>query len=303
MSGSAIHQESSLERFVKSPWPFIVPALVALVVMRAFPFVWQMWLSMTDLRLGSSGAFVGLENFRIIFSSPAFLRSLSYTALFLVATVAGQMTLGLGLALLLDGDYRGRDVYRMLFLIPWVVSGLVIGILWQLMLLESDTGILNALLSRIGWEEPVRWISNPRMAQASVIGVYIWKGLGFSMLLMSGGLKTIPEELIESADIDGASRWRKLVSIKIPMMKEILSVNLIFATIASLNSYETVFVLTNGGPGGATSLIALEMFRTAFGDGRNQLGRGSAIGVVMFLVTFIFVAIYVRYTQFGKETS
>lgn len=303
MSGSAIRQESSLERFVKSPWPFIVPALLALVVMRAFPFVWQMWLSMTDLRLGSSGAFVGLENFRIIFSSPSFLRSLSYTALFLVATVAGQMTLGLGLALLLDGDYRGRDVYRMLFLIPWVVSGLVIGILWQLMLLESDTGILNALLSRIGWEEPVRWISNPRMAQASVIGVYIWKGLGFSMLLMSGGLKTIPEELIESADIDGASKWRKLVSIKIPMMKEILSVNLIFATIASLNSYETVFVLTNGGPGGATSLIALEMFRTAFGDGRNQLGRGSAIGVVMFLVTFIFVAIYVRYTQFGKETS
>lgn len=303
ISGSPIRRESSLERFIKSPWPFIAPALLALVVMRAFPFAWQMWLSMTDMRLGSSGTFVGLENFQIIFSSPTFLRSLRYTALFLVATVAGQMTLGLGLALLLDGDYRGRDFYRMLFLIPWVVSGLVIGILWQLMLLESDTGILNALLSRIGWDEPVRWISNPRMAQASVIGVYIWKGLGFSMLLISGGLKTIPHELIESADIDGASSWRKLLSIKIPMMKEILSVNLIFATIASLNSYETVYVLTNGGPGGATSLIALEMFRTAFGDGRNQLGRGSAIGVVMFLVTFVFVVIYVRYTQFGKESS
>jgi multiple sugar transport system permease protein len=303
MSGTPIRPESFLERFIKSPWPFIVPALLALVVMRAFPFVWQMWLSMTDMRLGSSGTFIGLENFRIIFSSPTFLRSLSYTALFLVATVAGQMALGLGLALLLDGDYRGRDFYRMLFLVPWVVSGLVIGILWQLMLLESDTGILNALLSRFGWEEPVRWISDPRMARVSVIGVYIWKGLGFSMLLLSGGLKTIPNELIESADIDGASSWRKLLSIKIPMMKEILSVNLIFATIASLNSYETVFVLTNGGPGGATSLIALEMFRTAFGDGRNQLGRGSAIGVVMFLVTFVFVVIYVRYTQFGKESS
>ncbi len=303
VSGNPIRPESSLERFIKSPWPFIVPALLALVVMRAFPFVWQLWLSMTDMRLGSSGTFVGLANFRAIFSSPAFLRSLRYTALFLVATVAGQMSLGLGLALLLDGDYRGRDFYRMMFLIPWVVSGLVIGILWQLMLLESNTGILNALLSRFGWQEPVRWISNPRMAQASVIGVYIWKGLGFSMLLMSGGLKTIPNELIESADIDGAGSWRKLLSIKIPMMKEILSVNLIFALIGSLNSYETVFVLTNGGPGGATSLIALEMFRTAFGEGRNQLGRGSAIGVVMFLVTFLFVVIYVRYTQFGKESS
>lgn len=294
--------ETRLTRFISGPWPFILPALIALVVMRGFPFVWQLWLSMTDMRLGAEVTFIGLRNFQAIFTSTAFLGSLGYTALFLVATVAGQMVLGLCLALILEGDFRGRDLYRMFFLIPWVISGLVAGILWQLMFVETGTGFLNALLGLAG-VSPVRWLSNPNNARLSVIAVYIWKGLGFSMLLMSGGLKTIPDELLESADIDGAGALRKLFSIKLPMMKEIVSVNLIFALIASLNSYETVLVLTNGGPGGATSLIALEMFRVAFGESRNQLGRGSAIGVVMFAVTLIFVVIYVRYSRFGKENT
>lgn len=270
--------------------------------MRGFPFIWQIWLALTDMRLGAEVSFVGLENFRAIFTSPAFLGTLSYTSIFLVATVAGQMTLGLGLALVLEGDFRGRDVYRMFFLIPWIISALVVGILWQLMLGETSAGLLNAIAGLFGIS-PVRWLSDPTMARISVITVYIWKGLGFSMLLMSGGLKMISNELLESADIDGAGALRKLVSIKLPMMKEIVSVNLIFALIASLNSYETVMVLTDGGPGGATSLIALEMFKTAFGDGRNQLGRGSAIGVVMFAVTLLFVIFYVRYTRFGKEST
>lgn len=293
--------DTRLHRFVSGPWPFIIPALFALILMRAFPFLWQIWLSMTDMRLGGPGSFVGLANFRAIFSSTAFLGSLSYTAIFLVFTVAGQMVLGLCLALILEGDYRGRDIYRTFFLIPWVISGLVAGILWQLMFVETRTGFLNAFLGQFG-VQPIRWLSNPTNARMSVVMVYIWKGLGFSMLLLSGGLKTIPDELLESADIDGASATRKLFSIKIPMMKEIVSVNFIFATIAALNSYETVLVLTNGGPGGATSLIALEMFRIAFGESRNQLGRGSAIGVVMFAVTLVFVIIYVKMTRFGKET-
>lgn len=294
--------ESPLRRFAMSPWPFIIPALAVLVLMRAFPFLWQLWLSMTNMRVGTEATFVGLENFRLVFSTPSFVRSLGYTAVFLVATVLGQMLLGLGLALLLDRDYAGRDLYRVLFLLPWFVSGLVIGILWQLMLIDTQTGLVNAWLGRVGMG-PVAWLSKPRLAQISVIMVYIWKGLGFSILLMSGGLKTIPSELIESADMDGASALRKLVMIKLPMMKEIVGVNLVFATILSLNSYETVAVLTKGGPGGATSLIALEMFRTAFGESRNQLGRGSAIGVVMFVATLLFVIAYVRLSGFGKETT
>ncbi len=155
-----LRSDSRLERFVKSPWPFIIPALIALLIMRAFPFVWQLWLSMTNMRLGTAGSFVGFENFKIIFSNPSFLSSLKYTAIFIIGTVGGQMFFGLMLALLLEGDYRGVNFYRMLFLIPWVVSGLVMGILWQLMLLESNTGILNAVLSRFGADEPVHWLSN-----------------------------------------------------------------------------------------------------------------------------------------------
>jgi len=292
-------QSTGLERFLKGPWPFIIPALFALIFMRAFPFVWQIWLSFTDMRLGRPGNFIGLQNYRVLFQNPVFLDSIYYTVIFMVATVAGQMILGLILALLLEEDFRGKAIYRMTFLIPWIVSGFVAGILWQLMLVETRFGMFNALLDLINIS-PVRWLSNADNARLSVIMVYIWKGLGFSMLLMSGGLKIIPQEMIESADIDGASYLQKLFMIKLPMMKDIISVNLIFSVIAALNSYETVYVLTAGGPGGATSIIALVMFNTAFGDGRNQLGRGSAIGVVMFLVTLVFVIIYVRQTNFAK---
>jgi multiple sugar transport system permease protein len=292
-------QSTGLERFLKGPWPFIIPALFALIFMRAFPFVWQIWLSFTDMRLGRPGNFIGLQNYRVLFQNPVFLDSIYYTVIFMVSTVAGQMILGLILALLLEEDFRGKAIYRMTFLIPWIVSGFVAGILWQLMLVETRFGMFNALLDLINIS-PVRWLSNADNARLSVIMVYIWKGLGFSMLLMSGGLKIIPQEMIESADIDGASYLQKLFMIKLPMMKDIISVNLIFSVIAALNSYETVYVLTAGGPGGATSIIALVMFNTAFGDGRNQLGRGSAIGVVMFLVTLVFVIIYVRQTNFAK---
>lgn len=292
-------QSTGLERFLKGPWPFIIPALFALVFMRAFPFLWQIWLSFTDMRLGRPGEFIGLQNYRVLFQNPVFLDSIYYTVIFMVATVAGQMILGLILALLLEEDFRGKAIYRMTFLIPWIVSGFVAGILWQLMLVETRFGMFNALLDLINIA-PVRWLSNAYNARLSVIMVYIWKGLGFSMLLMSGGLKIIPLEMIESADIDGATYLQKLFLIKLPMMKDIISVNLIFSVIAALNSYETVYVLTAGGPGGATSIIALVMFNTAFGDGRNQLGRGSAIGVVMFVVTLIFVIIYVRQTNFAK---
>jgi ABC-type sugar transport system permease subunit len=287
-----------LANFIRGPWPFILPALFALIVMRAFPFIWQIWLSFTDMRLGRPGSFIGLQNYQVIFQNQTFTDSIFYTSVFMVATVAGQIVLGLVLALLLEEDFRGKAVYRISFLVPWIVSGFVIGILWQLMLVETRFGLLNAWLGLIGLG-PVRWLSNPLNARLSVIAIYIWKGLGFSMLLMSGGLKTIPAEMIESADIDGAGYLQKLFMIKIPMMKDIIAVNLIFAVIAALNSYETVYVLTNGGPGGATSLISLVMFETAFGS-RNQLGRGAAIGVIMFIVTLVFVLIYVRQSRFGK---
>jgi ABC-type sugar transport system permease subunit len=287
-----------LANFIRGPWPFILPALFALIVMRAFPFIWQIWLSFTDMRLGRPGSFIGLQNYQVIFQNQTFIDSIFFTSVFMVATVAGQIVLGLVLALLLEEDFRGKAIYRISFLIPWIVSGFVIGILWQLMLVETRFGLLNAWLGLIGLG-PVRWLSNPLNARLSVIAIYIWKGLGFSMLLMSGGLKTIPAEMIESADIDGAGYLQKLFMIKIPMMKDIISVNLIFAVIAALNSYETVYVLTNGGPGGATSLISLVMFETAFGS-RNQLGRGAAIGVIMFIVTLVFVLIYVRQSRFGK---
>jgi multiple sugar transport system permease protein len=287
-----------LIHFMKGPGPFIIPALIILIIMRAFPFFWQFWLSMTNMRLGSVGEFIALKNYAFIFNNPSFYQSIGYTVVFLLSTVGGQMLIGLALALLLERDFKGKNIYRIFFLIPWIVSGLVVGILWQLMLVETPYGLLNAFIIRLGGSL-VPWLSNADIARVAVILVYIWKGLGFSMILLSSGLKTVPLELIESADIDGASYMQKLLRVKIPMMKDIISVNLIFAVIASLNSYETVYVLTSGGPGGATSLIALLMFQTAFGD-RSQLGRGAAIGVIMFLINLLLVLIYVRKVKFGR---
>ena len=288
-----------LHRFAASPWTWLLPAFGMLVLFRAYPMAHQAWLSLTDMRTATIGQarFVGLENYRFIFTDSAFLGSLSFTFIFTVASMAASFVVGFALALLLDRPLRGRSFYRMLILTSWVISPLIVGYMWQMLLNESSAGVLNGVLGAIGLPA-VAWFSDPDTARLSVILVDIWRSSAYIMVFMLGGLQTIPRELLEAAMIDGANPWQRLRHVKLPLLSNLITIALIFTTIATFNVYELIVSLTGGGPGRATMTIGYQMFRTAFGGGEvvglGYLGRGAAMGMVMFVVTFAFTVAYLR---------
>ena len=290
-------KKGGLERFLSGPWPLVLPALVMLALMQGYPIVSQFYLAMTDLRIGTLGRwnFVGLENFAHLFSDPRFLGTFRYTFIFVGSVVVLQFVVGLLLALLMDMPLRGRLVFRLGIVTSWVLSGVIVGYMWRLLLIESQAGILNGLLRPLGIG-PIQWLSSGPNAQLTIIGVLVWKGAAWSMVFMLAGLQTIAKEVLESATIDGASAWQKLIYIKLPLIKNVILISLIFSTIAIFAAYDTIFVLTGGGPGGATEVIAVNMFLTAFGA-RGQLGMGAAMGVTLFSIIFVLVIAYLAFAE------
>ncbi len=289
----------TLQRFIAGPWPWLVPAIGMLALFRAYPMAHQAWLSLTDMRTATIGQarFVGLDNYRFIFTDASFLGSLGFTFTFTVGSVALSFLVGFSLALLLNRPLRGRSVYRTAILTSWVISSLIVGYMWQMLLNESSAGVVNGMLRNLGLPA-VAWISDPSTARISVILVDIWRSSAYIMVFMLGGLQTIPRELVEAAMIDGASAWQRLRHIVLPLLSGLITIALIFTTIATFNVYELIVSLTGGGPGRATMTVGYQMFRTAFGGGEAQglglLGRGAAMGMLMFVFTLAFTVLYLR---------
>lgn len=298
-------QRSKARSFWRGPWPWLIPALVLLAFLRAYPIGNQFMLAMTDMRISSSDAeWVGLANFAFIIGDPAYRTSLGFTILFTTASVAGSFVLGFALALLLNEPIRGRVVYRTAIMTSWVISSLIVGYLWRLLLNESSAGVFNAWFGWLGLDQ-VPWLSSPGMAKFSVILADIWRSTAFTMVFMLGGLQTLPSEVLEAARVDGAKRWQSLLYVVVPLLKPLIAVALIFSTIATFNVYELVLALSSGGPGNATSTVGFEMYRTAFGGGATVglglIGRGAAMGVTMFCITLLFALLYIRAGVFSRD--
>lgn len=304
---TAAHPKRRHRPFLKGPWPWLIPTLVILAFFRAYPLGNQFWLAMTDMRIAAQEVtFVGFENYAFLLSDPRYLSALGFTVMFTAASVFGSFVLGFALALLLNQPIKGRVIYRTAILTSWVISSLIVGYIWRLMLNESSAGVFNALLEQIGLG-PVPWLSSPGMAQVSVILADIWRSTAFTMVFMLGGLQTLPSEVLDAARVDGAKRWQSLLYVVLPLMKPLIAIALIFSTIATFNVYELVLALSSGGPGNATSTVGFEMYRTAFGSGSTGglglIGRGAAMGVSMFLVTLMFALLYIRAGVFSRDSQ
>lgn len=301
------HDKSMLERFISGPWPWLLPAIMMLLIFRLYPLVSQFYISMTDMRIATinSANFIGLANYTFLFSDRIFLGTIGFTFVYTIVGVGGQFIIGFALALLLNQPLFGRLIYRLSILSAWVISSLIVGYIWRLMLSESSAGVLNSWLVMFGLDR-VNWLSDISTARVSVIAVNIWRSVAFTMVFMLGGLQTLPVEMLEAAKVDGANAWQRLTRIIIPYLRALIGLNLIFVTIATFNVYEQVLVLTGGGPGSSTETIGLNMFKVAFGSsigtgGLGLLGRGAAVGVVMFLITLAFALFYLRLWIFTRE--
>lgn len=276
------------------PWLWLAPLLLLIALFYLYPLFDVIRLSFTDASTQSQGYSYTTRGFAVVLSSPEFGQMVRTTAIFVAASVVGQLVCGLGIAwLVFEGERRrlpGSAFVRAVVLIGWVLPGVVIGIVWKLLLDESG-GILAGWLSDFGINNPV-FLSAAGPALVWVTIANIWRGTAFSMLMEYSGMKTIPLELFEAATVDGAGGWQKFWHITVPSLRRIMLINLVLSTIATLNTFDMVVPLTGGGPGRATEVIALYVYNVVFVE--FALGRGAAVAVIMLLAGLAMTLVYFR---------
>lgn len=217
------------------------------------------------------------------------------TAVFVIASVVLQLALGLLIAVAANRARRrklpGMVFMRSVILSAWVMPGVVIGIVWAIVLNEASYGLMNLLLSTVGIGS-VAWLSNPNTALVSIIIANVWRGTAFSMILQYAGLQSVPDELYEAAEVDGAGALQSFWYITIPQLKPIILINIILITISTLNTFDMILALTGGGPGRATEVLSLRTYNVIFGQ--FSLAGGAVLAVIMLAISLGLTLAYRR---------
>ncbi len=275
--------------------PWLAPLLAVATLFYLFPALQTIRLAFTDASLLREGANYTTDSLTQTLGDPSLLQILGVTAVFVTASVAGQLVLGLGIALVIqravDRRLRGAVFVRSVVLCAWVMPGILIGVIWSVLLSEGPFGLVTAALSTFG-AEPVAFLSDPTLALVSVIVANVWRGTAFSMLLLYAGLQSVQRELYEAAEVDGASRRRQFWHVTLPQLRGVLLVNVVLITIATLNTFDMILPLTGGGPAQATEVLALHTFSRVFVN--FDLAGGSVLAVLLLAISLVLTVVYRR---------
>jgi multiple sugar transport system permease protein len=283
------------KRIDHTPLWFLSPGLVILAAVFVVPIGFALFISFFrfDLNVADFGfKFLGPDNFRYIFQDRQMRASVGWTFQFTIIAVFAELALGMIFALILNSPVLGkaRGVLRAIFLLPIIFSGVLTAWMWRLMF-DASYGPINHLVTSLGFDK-VAWGADALTAKIMIIVADIWLATPFMMLILLAGLQNIPDELMEAASIDGANAWDKFVNITLPFLRFPIMVILIIRTMDALRIFDQIFVLTNGGPGAATSTIMFYNYRFAFSY--FQMGRASAISFSFLIIIFSISYIYNR---------
>ncbi|MCS6847784.1 MAG: sugar ABC transporter permease [Anaerolineae bacterium] len=275
-------------------WALILPTLLIVAGVTLGPLLYAGWLSLHEVGLDirANMHFVGLANYVDIVQSPTFRNATGRTLYFAVVSLALQIPLGLAIALLLNQSFHGRSIVRALILLPWAIPTIVNGALWQ-WIYNASYGALNGLLYQLGIiHAPVVWLGSASLAMNMVILADTWKVLPYYAVLFLAGLQTIPRDLYDAASVDGASVIGKLRHVILPSLKPFLLVILIVRTMETFRVFDIIYMLTSGGPGGATTVIGYYTYQLTFLS--LQFGYGSALSFTIGAVTLLIAIMYIR---------
>jgi ABC-type sugar transport system permease subunit len=275
---------------------FVAPIAASVLALVAYPFVYAIYLSMTHKLVGMPPIFVGLENYVRLAEDGFFRRAVANSFVFTFASVGAKLLLGTLMALVLTANVRWRGFWTGVLLIPWVAPTVVsaLNFLW---IYDGSLGVLNYLLVKVFRVLPhgVGWLSEPGTAMASVIAVNVWRGFPFFGISFLAGMKAIPNELYEAAAVDGAGAARRFLHVTLPGLKNILIIVVLLSTIWTFNDLQIVYVLTKGGPGGATMVMPMLTYETAFGA--QRLGEAIAVALYLLPALAITIVVLARYMQ------
>jgi multiple sugar transport system permease protein len=270
------------------------PAIIILVVLLTAPTVLTAIYSVHNVPPNgkSFGKFVGLDNYSIIFSSPVFWRSVTVTTIFCVGFVIFSTVIGLAMALLLNQRFIGRGLARAMVIIPWATPWLVIGILWK-WFADGSVGGLNAVLTQLHiLREYHEFLADPNLALPLIILATVWRQASFAGILLLAGLQTLPDELSEAASLDGATVWDRFIHITLPWLRPVLITVIVLNIIYAFLQFDVIFAMTQGGPGDATQVLSMLIYRQLFVV--THIGVGSALAVVLGLLALVGGLIIVK---------
>lgn len=270
------------------------PATLAVAVLVGLPAIQTILYSLQDKKsFDRPGTFVGLDNYARVFASPNFQHSLSITVQYAIGFLVLSTVLGLLFALLLNEPYRFRGLGRTLLIIPWAAPWLMVGIMWK-WFIDADVGALNGFLYQVGVIDAyIPFLANPTWALVFAIVAAAWRQASFTGLLFLAALQTIPHELPEAAKVDGANAWHRFRYITLPWLRSVLLVVLVTNLIFGFLQFDVLFIMTQGGPGNATNLLSLYLYRVLFNI--TDVGAGSAIAVVIGCIAFGIGLLFVRF--------
>jgi len=279
------------------------PALIIMLVVAAYPLVRSFWISLSTYDLtdpAGVGEFVGIDNYLSVLSDPAFWDSLRITLTYVVFAVALEVSLALALALFLNRPFRGQRWMRILVLLPWAIPPVVSGVMW-LWILNPSYGAANGLLYELGLiDNYIIWLGKPLRALLLVAMVDTWKEVPFIMLMILAALQSVPKDIYEAAKVDGASAWRTVWSITVPLIRPTLFVVISLRTIWALKSFDLIYTMTRGGPSEGTTVLGYYTYLESFV--RLRLDRGSAAAFIMAVIVLVIVLGYQRalYREVGQ---
>ena len=277
-------------------WAFLAPVTIYLLAFYAYPLYRNLDLSFRNYTVYTfvhGGApFTGLANYRQIIADPNFAPALIHTLVFTFVSLAFQFAIGLALAVFFAQRFRLSATLRALFLVPWLLPLIVSASTWAWML-DSDSGIVNALLHDVGIG-PVNWLTSPSWSLPSVIIANIWIGVPFNLVLLYSGLQAIPVELYEAAALDGASTWQRFRRITWPLLRPVSAITLLLGLVYTLKVFDIIWIMTKGGPAGSSATFSTWSYQLGFGNLLPAFGLGAAVGNLLVVMALIAGLIYIR---------
>jgi len=279
------------EREQRTGWLLLLPALLLLALVFAYPILRAFWLSLFTQNLGTQlkMVFSGLDNYGRMVGDGRFWQSLWNTTIFTAASVLVELILGMGVALVLNQSFRGRGIVRTISLLPWALPTALMGLAWA-WIFNDQYGIVNDILLRLGiLKTGISWLGDPTLAMMAVIIADVWKTTPFIALLLLAGLQSISSDLYEAHSIDGASAWQSFWKITVPLLMPQIVIALLFRFAQAFGIFDLIQVMTGGGPAGATETVSIYIYGTVMRY--LDFGYGAALVVVTFLLLVAAVAI------------
>lgn len=280
---------------------FVAPLMLWLAAAILYPLTSAVWLSLQDIKIiGTPGKFVGLDNYFRIFASSAFSDALLRSIIWVVGNAIVQTLAAFATALVLNQKFRGQGFARIWIILSWIVPAVVVVIIWRWLL--SSSGVVNYLLTSMGLTPaPIGFFSTPNTAMAAVILINSWRWFPFMAVTLLAGLQSIPRELYEAAAVDGATARQRFFSITFPMLQPVLFVLGLVGTLMSFNVFDVIWLLTGGGPSGATTTLPVLIYETAFT--KYRLSQAAAISVVSGLILLVFATVFIRFMAPKQEDA